>query len=79
MPAMNKMCGSRKYPYLPPTEGIRFSRGEGGQFASFSSGEGGHRREIFSEGSRDAQESNKEKAQNLPRQFFCEDIKHDES
>ena len=32
------LCGSRKYPYPnphppPPMEGIRFSRGGGGQFA----------------------------------------------
>ena len=41
-------------------------------------GGGGHHREIFPEASRDAQEGNKEKHKNLPRQFICEDIKHDE-
>ena len=49
------MCGSRKYPY-PPTEGVRFSTGEGGvNLPNFPVGsEGGHHMEIFPEGSHDA-------------------------
>ena len=51
------MCGSRKYPYPAPTEGIGFSRGEGRvNLPNFPVGRGGggHPREIFPEGSRDA-------------------------
>ena len=49
------MCGSRKYPSPPPHGRDQFSRGEEGQFAYFSCGEGGggHDREI-PDGSRDA-------------------------
>ena len=49
-----RLCGSRKYPY-PPTEGIGFSRGEGGvNLPNFPVGRGDQHREIFPEGSRDA-------------------------
>ena len=34
------LCGSRKYPY-PPTEGIGFSRGEGGSICLIFQGGGG--------------------------------------
>ena len=60
-----------------PTEGIRFSRSEEGQFAQFSRKEGVYHTEIFPVGSRGANENNKEKGKNknLPRQFIFEDIK----
>ena len=41
--------------HTPPTEGIGLSRGEGGvNLPNFPVGRGGHHREIFPEGSRDA-------------------------
>ena len=50
----NKLCGSRKYPYHPHGRDRIFQGEGGGQFAQFSSGEGGmHHKEIFPEGSRD--------------------------
>ena len=51
------LCGARKYPYPAPRTGSDFPRGEGGvNLPNFSVGRGGggHHREIFPEGSRDA-------------------------
>ena len=50
------MCGSRKYPYPPPHGRDRIFQGEGGvNLPNFPVGSGGgHHREIFPEGSRDA-------------------------
>ena len=45
----------------PPQKGSDFSGGGGVNLPNFPVGTGGHHREIFPEGSRDAQESNKEK------------------
>ena len=50
------MCGSRKYPYPPPPQGRDgiFPGGGGVNLPNFPLGRGGHDREIFPEGSRDA-------------------------
>ena len=62
------MCGSRKYPYPPPpTEGIGFSRGKVTIGKYFQ--------RVLVTGER----VTKKKHKNLPQQFICEDIKHDES
>ena len=64
---------------IPPTEGIGFSRGEGGvNLPNFPKGEGGHHREIFPEGSRDARRVTK-KTQKITTTIYFEYIKHDES
>ena len=64
----------------PPRKGSDFQGGREAICLIFQwGGGGGQHREIFPEGSRDAQEGNKEKHKNLPRQFICEDIKHDKS
>ena len=52
-----EMCGSRKYPYSPPPQrkGSDFPGGRGVNLPNFPVGRGGgHHREIFPEGSRDA-------------------------
>ena len=57
------MSGYRKYPYHPQQKGSDFLGGRGGSICLiFQQGEV-HHREIFPEGSRDAQECNKEKTQ----------------
>ena len=49
-------------PPPAPTEGIGFSRGEGGSICLiFQWGGGGHHREIFPEGSREARRVTKKK------------------
>ena len=60
MESIHVMCGSRKYPYPPPSHGRdRIFQGEGGvnlpnfPVGSGEGGGGGHHREIFPEGSRD--------------------------
>ena len=69
----------------PPTEGIGFSRGEGGQFANFPGGRGGGGGggvtigKYFQRVLVTRKRVTKKKHKNLPRQFICEDIKHDES
>ena len=76
------MCGSRKYPYPPrPTEGIGFSRGEGGSICLiFQWGGGGVTiGKYFQRVLVTRKRVTKKKHKNLPRQFICEDIKHDES
>ena len=54
------MCGSRKYPYPTLYRRDRIYQG-GVNLPNFPVGTGGHHRQIFPEGSRDVQESNKEK------------------
>ena len=75
------MCGSRKYPYPPPTEGIGFSRGEGGGSICliFQWGGGVTIGKYFQRVLVTRKRVTKKKHKNLPRQFICEDIKHDES
>ena len=77
---MYLLCGSRKYPY-PPTEGIGFSRGEGGvNLPNFPVGRGGVTiGKYFQRVLVTRKRVTKKKHKNLPRQFICEDIKHDES
>ena len=74
-----RLCGSRKYPY-PPTEGIGFSRGEGGSICLiFQWGGGINIGKYFQRVLVTRKRVTKKKHKNLPRQFICEDIKHDES
>ena len=73
------LCGSRKYPY-PPTEGIGFSRGEGGvNLPNFPVGRGVTIGKYFQRVLVTRKRVTKKEHKNLPRQFICEDIKHDES
>ena len=77
------MCGSRKYPYPAPTEGIGFSRGEGRvNLPNFPVGRGGGGVTLgkyFQSVLVTRKGVTKKKHKNLPRQFICEDIKHDKS
>ena len=62
--------------HTTPTEGIGFSRGEGGSICLiFQWGQEGHHREIFPEGSCDAQESNKEKTQKFTTKIYLQRYK----
>ena len=58
--------------HTSPTEGIGFSRGEGGEsiWLIFQWGGGVHHREIFPEGSSDGFESNKEKTQKFTMTIY---------
>ena len=80
------MCGSRKYPYPPPTHGRdRIFQGEGGvNLPNFPVGsEGGGRGvsigKYFQRVLVTRERVTKKKHKNLPQQLICEDIKHDES
>ena len=74
------MCGSRKYPY-PPTEGVRFSTGEGGSICLIFQwgGRGVTIWKYFQRVLMTHKRVTKKKHKNLPRQLIFEDIKHDES
>ena len=72
----------------PPTEGIRFSRGKGAsiclifQWEAGGGGGGGGGVTIgkyFQRVLVTRERVTKKKHKNLPQQFICEDIKHDES
>ena len=63
-------------PPLPHGRDRIFQRGGGINLPNFPVGRGGHHKEIFPEGSRDAQRVTKKKHKKLPRQFIYEDIKH---
>ena len=76
------MCDSRKYPYPPPppTEGIGFSRGEGVNLPNFPEGRGGGQQgKYFQRVLVTRKRVTRKKHKNLPWQFICEDIKHEES
>ena len=76
------MCGSRKYPYPPPpTEGIGFSRGKGASICLIFQWEAGGVTigKYFQRVLVTRERVTKKKHKNLPQQFICEDIKHDES
>ena len=65
--------------HTTPTEGIGFSRGEGGGAICliFQWGQGGHHRELRVLVTR--KRVTKKKHKNLPQQIIYEDLKHDES
>jgi len=73
------MCGSRKYPYHPHGRDWIFQagRGWGDNLPNFPVGRGGHHREMRVLVMH--KRVTKKKHKNLPQQFICEDIKHDES
>ena len=77
------MCGSRKYPLPPPapTEEIEFSGGWGSICLIFQweGGAGVIIGKYFQRVLVTRKRVTKKKHKNLPRQFICEDIKHDES
>ena len=87
MESIHVICGSRKYPYPPPpTHGRdRIFQGEGGvNLPNFPVGSGGGGGGVtigkyFQRVLVTRERVTKKKHKNLPQQFICEDIKHDES
>jgi len=76
---MHKLCGSRKYPY-PPQKGSDFPGGKGRSICLILQWGGGVTiGKYFQRVLVTRKRVTKEKHKNLPRQFICEDIKHDES
>ena len=72
------MCGSRKYPY-PPRKGSDFPGGGGVNLPNFPVGRGVTIGKYFQRVLVTRKRVTKKKHKNLPRQFICEDMKHDES
>ena len=73
------LCASRKYPYPPPRKGSDFPGGGGSICLIFQWGGGVTIGKYFQRVLVTRKRVTKKKHKNLPRQFICEDIKHDES
>ena len=75
------MWGSRKYPYPTPHGRDRIFQGGGAgiNLPNFPVGRGVTIGKYFQRVLVTRKRVTKKKHKNLPRQFICEDIKHDES